>query len=543
MLINADKSTGLAAVMENANENTSRFAACLLKSQKILRTMKHLLLRTGIAALRLLPKVLVWLLLAVPAFAVEKSNILMLVVDDLRPQLGCYGHRNVQTPNIDRFAAQGMVFDHAYCQQAVCSPSRASLLTGTRPDTTKVWDLKTHFRRALPEVVTLPQFFKNNGYFVQAMGKVFHGNSDDPRSWSVPWSRPELENWGTPGTYGDPSNQELARRNATKTKGNSGGGEEGGSRGPAFEGADVPDNTYHDGRLAEMAIAALRQMKDRGQPFWLGVGFIRPHLPFVSPKKYWDLYDPAAIDLAPNPFAPHGAPAYAVPEGGELRGYADIPGGHIPDAIARKLKHGYFAAISYVDAQIGLVIRELEQLGLRENTIVVLMADHGWKLGEHDAWAKHTNVELDTHVPLIISVPGMKNAGLHSGALVELVDVYPSLAELSGLPLPENLEGASFVPLLAQPQRTWKSAVFSQYPRANSRTQLMGYSMRTDRYRLTRWVERGNPTNVDAVELYYHQADPQENENVAGQPANAALLRELTAQALRGWRGAWPSNN
>jgi iduronate 2-sulfatase len=453
-----------------------------------------------------------------------KPNVLFIAVDDLRPEFGAYGSKHIYSPNLDRLARLGVTFERAYCQQAVCSPSRSSLLTGTRPDTTKVWDLVTHFRTAIPDVVTLPQHFKQNGYFVQGMGKLYHGGYDDPPSWSVPWSNPRV------AMYGLPENE--ARQKASR------GQNTPGIRGPAFEGAAVPDNTFHDGALAEMAVQALGEMAKKNQPFWLGVGFTKPHLPFVAPKKYWDLYDPAKIQLASNPFRPKDAPDYAVLPGGELRAYQDIPAGPIPDELARQLKHGYYAAISYMDAQLGKVLDELDRLKLRDNTIIVLWGDHGWKLGEHGAWCKHSNVENDTHAPLLIASPGLKTAGKRSRALVEFVDIYPTLAELCGLAAPAHLEGTSLVPVLRDPAKAVKTAAFSQYPRPNQGQRLMGYSMRTERYRFTRWVQRNDHTKVAAVELYDQQTDPQENVNIANDPKNAALVAKLTAQWEQGWRGA-----
>lgn len=479
-----------------------------------------------------------WLLLTLlalaipPARAAERLNVLFIAVDDLRPEFASYGPPQVHAPNLDRLARRAMTFRRAYCQQAVCSPSRSSLLTGTRPDTTKVWDLDTHFRTALPDVVTLPGHFKANGYFVQGMGKLFHGGFDDPPSWSVPWSRPT----GTQ-PYALPENLALAGPPPGKPAAGAKGGRRP-PRGPAFEAAEVPDNRFHDGALADMAVAALQACAKREEPFWLGVGFIRPHLPFVAPKKYWDLYDPAKLELAPNPFPPRGAPAYSVLEGSALRAYVGMPAGPIPDELARQLKHGYYAAISYMDAQLGRVLDELDRLDLAGRTIVVLWGDHGWKLGEHGGWCKHSNVENDTHAPLLIAAPGLPAAGRQTDALVELVDLYPTLAELCKLPRPAHLEGVSLVPLLRDPTRLVKTAAFSQYPRHVNGQVLMGYSMRTDRYRLTRWVHRSDPTKVAAVELYDHLTDPQENENLADAPAHAAVLAELTAQWQAGWRGA-----
>ncbi|MEY4387779.1 MAG: hypothetical protein RLY20_3062 [Verrucomicrobiota bacterium] len=452
-----------------------------------------------------------------------KPNVLFIAVDDLRPELGCYGVSAIKSPNIDGLAQRGLVLDRAYCQQAVCSPSRSSLLAGTRPDTTKVYDLQTHFRKALPDLVTLPQLFKNQGYFTIAMGKIYHHGLDDPASWSVPTTFPRA-----------PQGAEHAPVDADAPPGSKL------SRGPAFRATDGPDNVLHDGELADMAVRTLASLKTNTQPWFLAVGFLKPHLPFVSPKKYWDLYDPEKITLAPNPFRPKGAPSYAIANSGELRTYDGVPTTqHLPDNYARQLKHGYYAAVSYMDAQVGRVLAELDRLGLRDNTIVILWGDHGWKLGEHDAWAKHSNVENDTHAPLILSVPGMKSAGKHSAALVEFVDIYPTLADLAGLSLPSHLEGISFKPLLDDPNLPWKSAAFSQYPRTpKGKGKLMGYSMRTDRYRFTVWASESTHDKVDAIELYDHQTDPQENENLANHPDQAALVKKLMVQWKNGWRGA-----
>ncbi len=486
--------------------------------------------------LRLLLPLIASVALTASAAPAKRLNVLFFAVDDLRPEFGAYGRDYIHSPNLDALAARGMTFRRAYCQQAVCSPSRTSLLTGARPDTTKVYDLETHFRKNIPDVITLPQHFKKNGYFVQGMGKLFHGGLDDSPSWSVPWSRPKAR------SYGHPENLKLVERKsaAARKAGKKGKVLSRASRGPAFEGADVPDNTFHDGALADMAVKTLRNLARKDQPFWLGVGFIKPHLPFVAPKEYWDLYDPAKIKLASNPYRPKGSPDYAIGDGGEMRVYEGIPKGHIPDDLARELKHGYYAAISYMDAQVGRVLAELDQLGLRDNTIVILWGDHGWKLGEHDAWCKHTNMELDANAPLLLSVPGMRHAGARTDALVEFVDIYPTLAELCGLPLPSHLEGSSFAPVLDAPDAPRKPAVFSQYPRGVKKKRLMGYSMRTDRYRFTRWVEKYDHSKVDAIELYDHRKDPQENVNIAADPANAALVRRLTAQWKQGWRGAQP---
>jgi arylsulfatase A-like enzyme len=491
-------------------------------------------------------RILALALLPVLVRGADRPNVLFIAVDDLRPEFGAYGASYVKSPNLDRIAKAGITFNRAYCQQAVCSPTRSSLMTGTRPDTTKVWDLETHFRAALPNVVTLGQHFKNHGYFVQGMGKIYHGSLDDAPTWSVPWQSSRGQ------AYGLPENLALNNRQSAAPAAAGGSGKKSGkkkqeptprnSRGPAFEGADVPDDTFTDGQNAKLAVATLGVMAKKQQPFFLALGFSKPHLPFVAPKKYWDLYDPAKIQLAPNKFRPKDAPDYAIQPGGELRNYHGIPEGSIPDDLARQLKHGYYAAISYMDAQLGLVLDELDRLDLAKNTIVVLWGDHGWKLGEHDAWCKHSNAENDTNGALLLSVPGMKHAGAKASGLVEFVDIYPTLAELAGLPLPAHLEGLSFKPVLDHPTRPWKPAAFSQYPRpGNSATggiPLMGYSMRTERYRFTVWLHRDDPGKVADIELYDHQTDPQENLNVAKSPAHRELLEQLMAQWRGGWQGA-----
>lgn len=476
--------------------------------------------------------------------AADRPNILFIAVDDLRPEFGAYGASYIKSPHLDRIAKAGITFNRAYCQQAVCSPTRSSLMTGTRPDTAKVWDLETHFRVALPNVVTLGQHFKNHGYFVQGMGKIYHGGFDDAPTWSVPWQTPRAQAYGLPENLALNQRQNAVVEPDGKAKKKGRKGKQAtprNSRGPAFEGADVPDETFHDGKVAALAVSTLREISRKPEPFFLAVGFVKPHLPFVAPKKYWDLYDPAKIQLAPNKFRPKDAPDYAIQAGGEMRAYHGIPDTSIPDDLARQLKHGYYAAISYMDAQVGRVLDELDRLGLREKTIVVLWGDHGWKLGEHDAWCKHTNSENDTNAPLLLSVPGMKHAGTRTNALVEFVDIYPTLSELAGLTLPSHLEGRSFKPVLDDPTRAWKTAAFSQYPRGVNGRQLMGYSMRTDRHRFTVWVERNNHAKVDAIELYDHQVDPQENTNVAQLPANTALVERLMTQWRAGWKGALPS--
>ncbi len=469
----------------------------------------------------------------------RRLNVLFIAVDDLRPELGCYGHPSVKSPHIDRLAARGMVFRRAYCQQAVCSPSRTSLLTGLRPDSTHVYDLRTHFRKFVPDVVALPQHFKARGYHTQAFGKIYHGafatayvgaKLDDPPSWSEPTWR------GSPRYYFTPEGERIARQVFARTSKGKPVDEwtEHFVRGLATEAPDVPDATLYDGQVTDRCIAAMRRLKDR--PFFLAPGYLKPHLPFIAPKRYWDLYDPKDIQLADNAFAPKGAPSMALTNWGELRYYHDIPAkGPVPDVLARKLRHGYLACVSFIDAQVGRLLDELDRLGLADRTIVCLWGDHGWKLGEHGMWCKHTNFELDARAPLIIAAPGMKAAGKPTDALTEFVDIYPTLAELAGLPLPKHLEGTSAVPLLHDADRPWKTAAFSQYPRG----QVMGTTMRTDRWRYTEWRHR-KTRKVVARELYDHRGDGHENVNLADRSEHAAEVRRLAAMLEAGWRKARP---
>jgi len=448
-----------------------------------------------------------------------RLNVLFIAVDDLKPLLGCFGREDVRSPHIDRLAARGTVLERTYCQQAVCAPSRASLMSGCRPDTTRVWDLRTPLRRTMPEVLTLPQHFKAHGYTTVSLGKIYHHYvKDDPLGWSEkPW-RPSGD-WKGRG-YLTPEAQVVAARH-------------GKGRGPASECADVPDGAYPDGVLATKAIHTLRRLKD--EPFFLAVGFYKPHLPFNAPKTYWDMYPPETIDLADNPFKPTGAPDLAMTNWGELRNYPGMPKrGRLTDDQARTLIRGYKACVSYADAQIGRVLGELERLGLSDRTVVVLWGDHGWHLGDHGLWCKHTNFESATRAPLVLASPRIPG-GKRTRRLAEFVDIYPSVCDLAGLAVPRHGEGTSLVPLMRDPQREWKAAAFSQYPRGR----IMGYSMRTERYRYTEW-QRRKTGEVVARELYDHQEDPQENVNLAAAGEHRDLAARLARQLKAGWKAARP---
>jgi arylsulfatase A-like enzyme len=467
----------------------------------------------------------------------SRPNILFIAVDDLRPELGCYG-QPVISPNIDRLATRGTVFERAYVQVALCMPSRVSLLTGRRPDTTGVVDFSVRFRDVSPEVVTLPQHFKNSGYRSLAYGKIFH--RDDPASWSEPlWKSNRAEYQSKHGRQVLQWIDEEYRKltyvwdlgdGITKTKR---------PGGLPWEAPDVPDSALREGHMTDAVIAKLSEPTT--QPFFLAVGYHKPHLPFVAPRRFFDLYDQGKIETASNPHPPLDAPRFATYNWNDLRHYYGVPDvGPVTDEQARDLKHAYYACVSYVDAQIGRLLEALDRQGLRENTIVVLWGDHGWQLGEHGMWDKHSNYETSTRAPLIVSVPGQESN--RSRALVEFVDIYPSLCELAGLPQVAGLEGSSFVPLIQDPDRVWKSAAFSQYRRVipgfGKIARGMGYSMRTTRYRFTEWRVPG--TEFRAYELYDHRHDPHENVNLAGHSENSGLLPKLKTQLAAGWQAALP---
>ena len=384
---------------------------------------------------------------------------MFIAVDDLRPQLGCYGHERMISPNIDRLAEGGVTFLRSYCQVPVCGASRASFLSGARPTKDRFLGYATWAEQDLPGVAVLPKHFKTNGYYSISNGKIFHHSSDCKDAWTeVPW-RPR----GDWRNYLLDESKEAARKNS--------------DGGPAFEAADVRDSAYYDGMIADKAIRDLRRLRTMSWPFFLALGFLKPHLPFNAPKKYWDMYKREEIDLADNPFRPKGAPDAALHNWGELRSYAGIPKkGPLSEEIARTLVHGYYACVSYTDAQIGRVLAELDRLGLRDSTIVVLLGDHGWNLGEHGLWCKHCNFETSLHSPLIVRAPGGER-GAKTDALTEYLDIYPTLCELCVLSAPAHLEGRSLVPLLKNPNLEWKEAVYSRY--------FNGDSVKTDRYRYT----------------------------------------------------------
>ncbi len=459
-------------------------------------------------------------------------NVLFIAVDDLKPVTRCYGNSLAATPNIDRLASEGLMFTRAYCQQAVCSPSRTSLLTGRRPDTTRVYDLQTHFRTNLPDVVTLPQHFRNHGYETSGFSKIYHGGLDDIHSWSIPsWLPGPGLAWNTPenARRAERAHATLERRGMRAEPTPPRSEEDRARRGPSWESRDVADNELPDGKTADAVASALRALKDK--PFFLAAGFLKPHLPFTAPKRYFDLYRNAEFHMPPNPLPPEGAPAMALHQSGELRSYLDIPPeGPIPDGKGLELIRAYHAAMSYTDAQVGRLLNTLDELDLRRKTVVILWGDHGWHLGDHGLWNKHTNFEQATRAPLIVSVPGQKTAGRSTASLTEFVDIYPSLAEICGLPSPQGVEGLSFAPLLRDPGRRIKRVAFSQYPRGGA----MGYSVRNERYRYTEWVVRGE--GVRGIELYDYETDPLERRSIAAKWEMVTVIREARTQLEKQFR-------
>jgi iduronate 2-sulfatase len=443
----------------------------------------------------------------------HRPNILFIAVDDLRPQLGCYGRKEMITPNIDALAASGTLFERAYCQVAVCGASRASLLSGLRPNANR---FKTHKDRVsvqAPEATTLPAYLKQNGFVTISNGKIYHHWDDDIDAWSKKPFRARGEH-----QYFRPENIALHKNNQTLDRKRN-------TRGPSYESADAPIEQYPDHIMTDKSIRDLKQLAGGDKPFFLAAGFARPHLPFNAPKEFWDMYDEKEINLADNPFRPKGCPDVALHQYGELRHYDGVPPkGPIADELAKKLIHGYYACTSFVDYEVGRLLKALDDLNLRKNTIVILWGDHGWQLGEHALWCKHSNFETSTHVPMLISAPGFPNN--RTRALVEFVDIYPTLCELSSLPLPEHLEGSSYVPLMRDPGQPWKQAAFSRWGR--------GWSVRTDRYRYTEWRDK-NGDMSDRM-LYDHENDPNENVNSAEQPENGAIVGELSGMLGKGWR-------
>lgn len=498
-----------------------------------------------------------------------KPNILFIAVDDLKPILGCYGNPIVKTPNIDRIAKNGTVFLRNYCQQAVSGPTRASLMTGRRPDYTGVWDLKTRMRDVNPDILSMPQYLASQGYTTIGIGKIYDPRCVDKEldkpSWTVPYIKIDesyyAKGYGEPvlNHYQAPETKKLAEKYIKEAKERGLKGKEASDYAmqhikPSTECADVPDNAYTDGANARKAKETLIKLQKDGKPFFFAVGFAKPHLPFVAPKKYWDMYKRDEMPLAKFQQHSKNGPDIAYHNAGELKAYSDIPAlctftdqrkqvGLDIDK-QKELIHGYYAAISYADANIGLLLNTLDSLGVLNNTIIVLWGDHGWHLGDHDLWCKHTNFENAANAPLIISSPGLKPGKAKS--VTEFVDIFPTVCELSGLTIPSTLDGKSLVPMMKNPEASVKEIAVSQYPRDGkldsidskrlgySNGKVMGYSIRTERYRYVLWMGNGYRSTqhykkdlIVDTELYDYEKDPLETVNFANEKEYASVAKEM----------------
>lgn len=452
-------------------------------------------------------------LFAVQAIAAERPNVLFIAVDDLRPELACYGNQHIHSPNIDRLARTGVLFERAYCMVPTCGASRASLMTGIRPARRRFVSYLAWAEKDAPGITTLNTHFRNDGYHTVSLGKVFHHPEDNSAGWSEAAWRPKGIPW-----YRRPENHDL--HDKLQKQGSR-------RRGPAWESADVPDDAYADGVLTERAMADLGRLKEMDEPFFLAVGFFKPHLPFVAPQKYWDLYDHDKIQLPDNYVVPTDAPAESIHASGELRAYAGIPAkGPVSDETARNLIHGYYACVSYTDAQIGKLLDELDRLELADNTIVVLWGDHGWNLGEHTLWCKHSCYETSMQIPLIVRAPGIEGSQRRSG-LVESIDLYPSLCEIAGLAAPNHLQGRSFATLLKNPEAAWKSAAVGRFQN--------GDTIRTDTFRFTEYTNAKG--QLTSRMLYEHDIDPGENVNAVEAHKAATNYLALELHRLMGSDG------
>ncbi|KAH3705274.1 iduronate 2-sulfatase-like [Dreissena polymorpha] len=486
--------------------------------------------------------------------AFSAKNVLFFAADDMRPELTCYEgpdfpspvHPPMHTPNLDALAAQSLLLKRAYVEQALCSPSRTALLTGRRPDTTHVYDLVNYFRKVGGNFTTIPEFFKINGYVSAGMGKIFHpgvaSGHDDPISWSLPYYHATIY-WET--------NDNSWR---------------------AIPDEDLQAKPLVDFQIKEQALKTLRSFSKggayEGSPFFVAVGFHRPHLPFVFPESFMQYYPNNSIRLPDNEYAPDGMPDVAWSDYGELRNYGDQAKLHasgkintsLPDDDVRALRRAYYSALSWTDSLIGEVLSELKTLGFDNNTIVSFWGDHGWQLGEHGEWCKHTNFELATHAPMMVHIPGLTDNGIVTEQLTEFVDLFPTLVEAAGLgtmPLCPDVskdvqlcrEGESLMPLIKNPSGPWKDAAFSQYPRDQDNTKIMGYTIRTDQYRYTEWPKftyapeyKPDWTKLFGVELYDHKIDPEENKNRAKDPGYESIAAELSKKLRAGWRQSLPPN-
>ena len=453
---------------------------------------------------------------AISAVAAEQAplNVLFIIADDLRPQLGCYGVDWIKTPNIDALAAEGVRFDRQYVQMAVCVPTRVALLTSLRSERThqvygpSVW-------QSVEDGRPLGRTFSAAGYQTVSLGKIWHveGGSDGDE-FDVLW-KPKGGTYASAEAEAAKAAFQLAKREKKIPE----------LFPPITECLDVPDNVYTDGMTADRAITELRRLKESGAPFMLAVGFLKPHLPFAAPKKYWDMYDAQAIPLAPQPDYPENMPQFAFNNNANFVGsydydaYAPLDGGfgaRMNDETARHLIHGYSAATGFVDAQVGRVLDELRALGLDKNTIVVLWGDHGFHLGDLNMWSKQSNFERATRSPLIVRAPDSA-AGAVCNELVEAVDIFPTLLDLCGIEPLKLFDGRSFSPLLKNPAQPWKEAVFHAFnraPAAKGREPVIGFSIRTKNARYIEWREGWNPDGQLLEREFYRYTDAQPDEKI-----------------------------
>lgn len=433
-------------------------------------------------------------------------NVLFIAVDDLRPELASFGRGMIHSPNIDRLAGMGTAFTNAYCNVPVCGASRASIMTGLRPTRTRFWDFKTKISEDTPDAVTLHGHFKNNGYYAAAIGKILHHAGDRAEDYNEPNWKPGVGG-GAGRDYQTPEN--IAILNDKNFDG----------RGPAFERGEVADTAYWDGKIADYAVTKIGELALKDQPFFLAVGFMKPHLPFNAPAKYWDRYDPADINLPPTYYRAEGTPDAIHHNFGELRKYTGVPKDKVlPDDYARSLIHGYYASVSFMDAQLGRVLDALEASGEADNTIIVFWGDHGWNLGDHAMWCKHTPFNTSLRVPLIFSSPGYEPG--RSPGMVEYVDVFPTLCDLAGIKKPTQLQGKSLVPLMDNPDQEWSDAVFTRWKQADNIT--------TTRYSYTEWYD--DKGDRFARTLFDHNTDSLEVNNLAEKVEFLPVVEELAAR-------------
>jgi arylsulfatase A-like enzyme len=435
----------------------------------------------------------------------DQPNVLFIAIDDLRPELGAYGASHIKTPNIDALAQEGLMFKRAYAQVPTCGASRASMMTGMLPSQKRFITYTTRADVDVPNARTLPQVFKEAGYTTVSIGKVFHTLEDSQdRSWSKAAWRPEVDHFKS----FDP---------ATSNKSS------GSKHGRVYEAPGVSDDSYVDGQIAQKAIDELSLLKEKAEPFFLAVGFYRPHMPFYAPKKYWDLYDRDTIELADNQFRPEGAPA-SLKGSNEYKQYSHGTYKIGTPEWQRMMRHGYYASVSYVDKLVGDVLTELDRHGLSDNTIIVLWGDHGWHLGEHSFWGKHNTLDKSLRVPLIIRVPGGVK-GEKTTALVESVDIYPTLADLAGLSTPSTVQGESFKKLFSNPQLKFRDFTYSRFRNADT------VISKTHTYTFYKYKDGGEM-------LYDLERDSEENINVAQDPAYADTLKAMKAMLKKRLKAA-----